>query len=230
MKGIIFNVPSNVHAILNTRIGERAPIDPVQPWKWQTRRPIKDQPPVWAAHPSTARSGYGDVFVHWTDGGTVDCACWPKDEPIRARYRPGDVCYVKETWMTQGADSREALMKSCQIMPDILYRADREMSGFKWRSSMMMPAWAARAWVRIDAVRCERLNDISEEDAIAEGVAPMTEPIGMSRAFPPDFLRFQPHASAFADLWNELHGPGAWEANPWLWVYSFTRVERPEAI
>lgn len=72
-------------------------------------------------------------------------------------------------------------------------------------SPLHMPKWAARTWLEVTGVRAERLQDISEADAIAEGFA----------------SKFH-----FVLCWESINGPGSWAANPWVWVYEFRRIER----
>ena len=80
----------------------------------------------------------------------------------------------------------------------------------RWRPSIHMPRAAARLFLRVTGVRCERLQEISDADAKAEGMDSPSYPI-----------------IQFKDLWRELNdkrdGCG-WESNPWVWVYEFERV------
>lgn len=84
-----------------------------------------------------------------------------------------------------------------------------------WRPSIHMPRWASRITLEITAVRVERLNDISEEDAKAEGVAPSQHIIT-----PPEAL----YRVGFLKLWQSIYGEKSWSANPWVWVIEFRRV------
>jgi len=81
-----------------------------------------------------------------------------------------------------------------------------------------MPRWASRITLRITDVRVERLQDISEDDARAEGCEPVgwidETDVGMSS-----------YREGFTRLWNTINGVGAWEANPWVWVIEFERVK-----
>jgi hypothetical protein len=90
--------------------------------------------------------------------------------------------------------------------------------GKRWTPSIHMPRWASRITLRITDVRVERLQDISEDDARAEGCEPVgwidETDVGMSS-----------YREGFTRLWNTINGVGAWEANPWVWVIEFERVK-----
>ncbi|MFW2971995.1 hypothetical protein ACN6UB_16180 [Serratia marcescens] len=88
-----------------------------------------------------------------------------------------------------------------------------------WRPSIHMPRWASRITLEITAVRVERLNDISEEDAKAEGVKAGVSP-GHEHMM---------HQVAFSELWQSIYGAESWSANPWVWVIEFRRVEVRDA-
>jgi hypothetical protein len=80
-------------------------------------------------------------------------------------------------------------------------------------SPKSMPRWASRLTLTVTDVRVQRLQDISEEDAIAEGASPVLVPPDGGSA---------PHVEGFRALWNDLHGPDAWDANPWVSAITFT--------
>ena len=92
--------------------------------------------------------------------------------------------------------------------------------GKRWTPSIHMPRWASRIRLRIRDVRVERLQDINEDDAITEGVKPCT-----STGWNGENLVVMTAREAFADLWNDINGPGAWDDNPWVWALSFERVK-----
>ena len=91
--------------------------------------------------------------------------------------------------------------------------------GGKWRPSIFMPRWASRILLEITAVRVERLNAISESDAMAEGVTedfrPSLDSMGLCSNY----------RVAYRNLWELINGPGLWDANPWVWVVEFKRVQ-----
>lgn len=84
-----------------------------------------------------------------------------------------------------------------------------------WRKKLgrFMPRWASRITLEVTAVRVERLQDISEEDAKAEGVQP---------SYSPNFS--QSATGAYSVLWESINGAGSWAENPWVWVIEFRRI------
>jgi len=101
--------------------------------------------------------------------------------------------------------------------------------GGRWRSPIHMPRWASRLTLTVTDVRVQRLQEISEADAWAEGCrrgdatdnggyfpADETDPSGIG------WRGWDCACDWYADLWNSLHGPEAWDANPWVAAYSFT--------
>ena len=100
--------------------------------------------------------------------------------------------------------------------PPVLYRADLKspfgVGVLRCRQSIFMPRWASRILLEVTDIRVERLQDISETDARAEGIA---------KNQCPDW-----HALMdYQVLWESIHGPGSWDANPWVWVIGFRRVQ-----
>lgn len=84
-----------------------------------------------------------------------------------------------------------------------------------------MPRWASRITLEITSVRVERLQSISEADAWAEGVAHFSA--GMNGT--PSAGDHDAGRVLFRRLWESINGPGSWDANPWLWVVEFRRIE-----
>lgn len=164
----------------------------------------------------------------------------------------GDRIYVRETWAILGnedgccIDWEEKLCKADERSAARIYRAsceqkpgnyglwsipddadwkphtkDHQYEG-AWRPSIHMPRWASRITLEITDVRVERLNSISQSDAIAEGAPPSHRSIdAVSQQFGyPDFSR-----SWFGQTWGHIYGDESWQANPWVWVIEFKRVE-----
>lgn len=133
--------------------------------------------------------------------------------------QPGDRLWVRETWAAPHSDdARPPRSIHCDWM-QIHYAATEERGGLLWRPSIHMPRWASRITLEITGVRVERLQDISAKDAIAEGVRVHEDHHGK-----PSGSIYSP-VQAYCDLWESINGHGSWDANPWVWVLEFKRVE-----
>jgi hypothetical protein len=103
--------------------------------------------------------------------------------------------------------------------------------GHPWRSPRFMPRWASRITLEVTDVRVERLQDISEDDARAEGIYWSEEFQGWTSGRGPDEtcdFHGQWATHSFMKLWCSLHGDGAWLANPWVVAVSFRAIPRAE--
>lgn len=200
--------------------------------KTQTRRVVKQ--PTWvteyemlqlaAQRPATG-------LAYYVDGR-------PRRVMTCPYGAPGDFLWVRETWglhaygdFTYWHRDSIAVLTEDEIRAswEVAYAADAESPYDHWRPSIHMPRWASRISLRVEAVRVERLQAITDEDAKAEGVAPYTS-IGPDQVVPgPGFdgarLGDQPHRLPFADLWRSINGAESWDANPWVWVITFERVD-----
>lgn len=196
--------------------------------KSQTRRVIKPQPVHMfvegLAHVTIGMDPAEDGR-NWYDTDGVN-----PGKLIRCPYRPGDVLWVRETWLQLDRDhwmsDRETPLDRIAYLASTDTDGDRirKEYGYKWRSPIHMPRWAARLWLRVTAVRAERVQDISDEDARAEGCDGKC-PVGHI----PTYLK-GPCSYQYAQLWDSLNqkrGYG-WNANPWVWVITFKRCEKPE--
>lgn len=137
--------------------------------------------------------------------------------------QPGDRLWVREAWSIDphpGPNYSGGLRS-----PDggeVMYRATDGWHG-PWRPSIHMPRWASRLTLEITGVRVERLQAISEADAIAEGVTAVSSG-GVTLFTTTGVNCFQTAKDAYAALWESINGPGSWDANPWVWVVEFRRV------
>lgn len=157
-------------------------------------------------------------------------------ESAKPRYNVGDKLWVRETFF-EARKCRQAPL--FQFEPDFLYKADKAFIGEnKWKPSLFMPKEAARLWLEVTNVRCERLQDITEADAIAEGIEFDTTfrlykcPVCSSGAHKGGDLLcsdgfFITAKLAFQSLWHSINGVDSWDANPWVFVYEFKRIEKP---
>jgi len=92
-----------------------------------------------------------------------------------------------------------------------------------------MPRWASRITLEITDVRVERLQDISEDDCLAEGIAQVVREKlpGIQQCGEYDTIDVDPVAE-YRDLWESINGPESWAANPWVWVIGFKKLEQQE--
>ena len=142
-------------------------------------------------------------------------------------YRPGDILYVRETWAINNITPND---------PKWLYKADhdcsiRPYSKWKWCPSIHMPKEAARIFLRVTDVRVERLQDITPAEARQEGVK--NAEYNPECEDKPPWVLDEFELTQFSKLWNstipkkDLDRYG-WNANPWVWVYEFERIEVTE--
>ncbi|EJE9586977.1 hypothetical protein M5722_001494 [Salmonella enterica] len=201
-RGMIFN-GEMVRALLDGR-------------KMQTRRPIKwkqtrfteiaerDDGSMWPWAEDCERGG--DIWFACPYGEIGD-RIWVR-ETFRVHSRATDVATlvyrasVRNSWTEQTHRVPVAVCNK-QVTPD------------KWTPSIHMPRWASRITLEITDVRVERLRDLSEEDAKSEGIIPSAGGV----------LPGWEYRINFRDLWMDIYGTDNWEANPWVWVIEFKRVE-----
>lgn len=220
-RGMIFN-GEMVRAILDGR-------------KTQTRRPIK-----WKQTRFTEIGEREDGSKWpWSEDAEHACDFWHPC-PFGA---VGDRIWVRETFtghyldddqiqdIKDGRDKASSLCEYRADYPDGYQAADG------WTPSIHMPRWASRILLEITDVRVEQLNAISPEDAESEGLE-RTNFTGFGDepglpSYPEPDVYFDPlkkqwkeyPPEAFAGLWESIYGEGSWQANPWVWVISFKRVE-----
>lgn len=191
--------------------------------KTQTRRVLKQ-----ATGPSLsvgmADEAQGVAELSWLHG---DGPGYDVEETIRqvaCPYgQPRDRLWVREAWRASLAFELTP-PRDIPAGTPLRYTADGsgalppENAG-KYRPPMFMPRWASRITLEVTGVRVERLQDISDDDAIAEG---LTCQNGLY-ATPGEVWQIDPR-KAYRDLWEQLNGPGSWDANPWVWVVEFRRL------
>lgn len=201
--------------------------------KTQTRRIIKPQPRCSDNHHFFNEAGWkNDPFQPRLGGGFLWCAnCgeylgYNSGMGLRCPYgKPGDILWVRETWQ-YGSDSLPYIYKAGyphNIPPYIENVPD--ISILKWKPSIFMPREACRLFLEVVSVRVERLQDITEEDAKAEGVQFISDEYGYR-----DYSSFYGigpiHLTAresFQTLWISINGQKSWDANPWIWVVEFKK-------
>lgn len=193
--------------------------------KSQTRRLIKDQRSEgdWLYVDRGARTYAYRADLVGRGGDAMRSLC-----PYGA---PGDRLYVKEAWAagldTDGdivPDARHVIYRernptheAWYVSSPGLHESWEVVGQTGWRSPMFMPRWASRLTLAVTGVRVERLQAITEADAIAEGV---TLPERMATHYD------DTHRDAYAALWDRINGKRApWASNPWVWVVEFRQVQ-----
>jgi hypothetical protein len=201
--------------------------------KTQTRRTVKPQPPIkeWFQSESGQDCGFFNCKPNeWRMSGAVGVArsemgpVWPKDYTWRCPYGPpGDRLWVRET--------------HCKYGGGFIYRADygnltpiSDGIGGPWKPSIHMPRWASRITLEITGVSVERVHDITNADCVAEGIEPIgDELIIKGTGFTVQAGRLDDRYSTvrqlYSELWESINGPGSWNANPWVWVVEFAKVD-----
>lgn len=213
--------------------------------KSQTRRLINPQPPENVTSAGViARSGEGQTDEwSWLSGDPTDMDSWGFEGEFKTRYRPGDRLYVREAaWIAPPGWTDSPANPMGPQRQEVAYRAD-DRSGYtasaaadyklRLYPSIHMPRWASRLTLTVEDVRVGRLQAISEGDAMAEGVhrifpegsAADTGPNRYTVAIDGGSLNAPTARDAFKMLWETLHGPDSWAANPFVVALTF-RVER----
>lgn len=198
--------------------------------KTQTRRVVK---PQFAADAIPVEMPATDPAGGWVVPGHsgvwwCDAAANP-DDVRRCPYgQPGDRLWVRETFAPRTLGAWSVLDQ--HMKP--LYRADADRPEWKriWRPSIHMPRWASRITLEITGVRVGRLQDISEADARSEGCTQNHNGYFWGGPHQTGGMKQMATAlQAYQDLWESINGPGSWDANPWVWVLEFRRLNAEQS-
>jgi hypothetical protein len=169
--------------------------------KTQTRRIIKPQPEedIKLIGPEMYNPALADKNGFLYPGPEV-FGVYTYDGEFGVKFpygKVGDVLWVRETW--RGIEQETGGFR-------YEYKATEKINLVdKWKPSIFMPREAARIFLEVTDLRVERVRDISEEDARAEGVSSIM---------------------SYKGLWCKINGPGSWDSNPWVWITTFKRIEK----
>lgn len=195
--------------------------------KTQTRRIMKPQPSQ-SFLPDAAPCNYSRVLIDRKTGEQypdplVRFGVSDENEDYPCKFgRPGDRLYVKETFAPCSERENHAHAKAgYTYRADWLFEDEQSARDFHWKPSIFCTRAASRITLEITDVRAERLNAISEEDARAEGGPAILGYIDEQKRK----HGWMSYREWYQSLWESINGPGSWEANPWVWVVSFRRVE-----
>jgi hypothetical protein len=144
-------------------------------------------------------------------------------------YQPGDILYVRETWSEiKNADGshKKYVYKASDQYP---FGESRYIIKFNWKPSIHMPKEAARIWLKVTNVRVERLQNITEAEAILEGA---TNNIAFIHSPDNEYDHIHTAREHFIDIWNSTIKKGGidkygWDANPFVWVIEFEWCDKP---
>lgn len=206
-KPIIFSTPM-VQAILR---GE----------KTQTRRIINPQPT--AELFSAIIGGYDNIprmARFWTKREPNN----PLIEDIKLKYSVGDILWVRETWHPK----RHSFPIGLPFEYKATAKEDGNPTDEPWKPSIFMPKEACRIFLKLKSIRIERLNDISENDSLQEGIQPFTKDNNLFK-HGLDGWEWQSMTKyakeAYKILWQKINGEKSWAENPFVWVYEFERTD-----
>jgi hypothetical protein len=181
-----------------------------------TRRVVKNKTALdWLS----AEVGFSPLFVAHRENGLCPYG------------QPGDRLWTRETWAHNPRD--KSFLYRATDNDGALVWADGAGHN-RWKPSIHMPRAASRILLEIAGVRVERLQDISEQDAIAEGIEGRYHPAAPNlwtwRDYDSKKERFSYGTavypkSVFRKLWQSINGPESWAQNPWCWVVEFKRIE-----
>jgi len=190
--------------------------------KTQTRRPINPAPMMITDSSAVPWEGDPETLAKLLKKSGKAC-------PFG---QPGDLLWVRETWSqiddTEFGGERWIDYRATPKYPESSGRRpagwddEPENTPLRWRQSIHMPRWASRILLRVTAVRVERVQDLSEQDAMAEGVTEMMFHPGRCLSQCASGISFPSAISAYRDLWESIYGN--WDVNPWVWVVEFERA------
>lgn len=196
--------------------------------------PIYEHPDMGGWEPTT--NGGGGCFTIGKDGARQPrpetIGMWHRTTGVAfdAPHQAGDRLWVRESWRSHAHYDDLAPSEMGGEEP-IRYEADgaHQTRGYpaisklgRYRAARHMPRWASRLTLIVTEVRVQRLQDIGEEDARAEGIAPLPAGryyCGEDEEGP---VTSKSAITAYAWLWNRINGEDAWAANPWVAAYTFT--------
>lgn len=209
--------------------------------KSQTRRVMNPQP-----HPKTTLIEWNDADQAWIpwdlEPGTGRRRT---GDPIRSRFLHGDVLWAKEAWRTEELGDMDEVEEDSEMQPGtdgIRFRADGAFRPIEnsqaasdawiavhrrassWRSPLYMPRWASRISLEVTEVRAQRLQDISEEDALAEGVEKSSAGSSWIYRWPGSRAYSSP-ILAYGDGWDRINRRRSpWARNDFVFAYTLRRI------
>jgi hypothetical protein len=188
--------------------------------KTQTRRIVKPQPgfPAWNPFPMPCKYGMTGDTLWVRETFAIESN---RGIELEETYAPpfNDGRPIVRVNNPDGRYWQQCHYRATDPQPSLWY-PNKDDPYCKWSPSIFMPRWASRITLQITDVRIECLQDISEEDAKAEGV----ERGHLKTITGELLLHGGNYVCGFTNLWNEIQGKDAWAENPWVWVIEFRRL------
>jgi hypothetical protein len=197
--------------------------------KTQTRRIVKPQPPDGCEDNDPCidwcefdhKKGFQKCYVSWEtslhpDGfHTVVCPYG----------KVGDVLWVRETWAPLFVEHGATAYKASVLNLNGINIKEHIVEG-RWRPSIHIPKSRSRIFLEITSIKVERLNDITEKAAIAEGVENHELLFRYKDYREADTFWFTKAVNSFRSLWESINGAESWDSNPWVWVIEFKQIKK----
>lgn len=218
LRPILFSTPM-VQAILEGR-------------KTQTRRIIKGQPfnalsDIICEVDDFRKGHWGAKFKYYGEDR------YEITNMFKPLCQEGDTLWVRETWQ-HSDDLNDPYLYKQKLEEDDRPEYHKDL---KWKPSIFMPKEACRIFLKVTDVRVERLHEITDAEAEKEGVETLSIrrlPLYRDYSVTPkkyslfDPFRFISPRPSFQSLWESINGLESWDDNPYVWVYEFERIEKPE--
>lgn len=164
------------------------------------------------------------IFEHKLTGDRQEVKC--PYGVVRDIKEKSDILWVRESFVPDYFDNHAPGYKADWTKTSAEYVTEP-----KWKPSIHMPKSVCRIFLRVTDVRIERLHDISDQDAVDEGIKSifraLHHEIRYADYLDPESTWGSPRLS-FLSLWAKINGQQSWDDNPWVWVVSFERCEKPE--
>lgn len=212
-----------IQSILDGRKTRFSELPKTQPWghHWSSL-------PGYKRYITRLDTAKGIVFqVH---DSVPDKHCNEMNRTLWPIYQPGQILYIREAW-----DVRYLPAPPEGDWDETLYyykATEKEFTDMSWQSPATMPREAARIFLEVTDVRVERVQELDSEDAFNEGMSPdLYRSFGYScgeeslEGFNNNYARH-----CYTKYWESIHGLGSWEANPWIFAYTFKQIEKPAPI
>jgi len=149
----------------------------------------------------------------------LDLKSWSTFERTRPRYKVGETVYIKESYYIthyQGG------LMDLEQKESVIYKYNTKYENYEWawENKLSMPEKYSRYFIEFTGIRCERVRSINNEDCLKEGIIE-SKYIRKHYKYKRDGYLYNTLKDAYAAMFDSINGKGAWESNPYVWIYSF---------